>query len=456
MSKLSMFLLAAVGAVSAQAADVEQLIVRQQWPWSTDIKVEYRLSGVDTDRPVDLTLKAFNGETELALPDAAIDGDRYGITNPTGVLTIDPEAAFGEGRTAISDFKVQLSVKNSAANVTEVVYKIFDLLSGACTDVTRADFYNGKYGAYETEFSAVGKDFTTELDDVLIWTGVTNDIAYKTSKMVMRKIPAKGKGYTMLSGTDNAHSVSFTNDYFVSVFELTEGQWLTIATNNAKTASTTNPMRFTNERYRYQRPINGSFHAQMRGYLLWPKGGHEEINANSVLKAFRTRLGTDAIDLPTEALWEYAARAGVWDGNRLPSGKPVAGSSAADYKAICRYRFNAASQPYADGLSPQDCDPSDGTNIVGSYAPNAWGLYDVLGNVAEWCLDANSADVTPFTGPDPWGPPYDEAWGLGYSVSRVYRGGSYINSGFGLNQRGADLQTYTWSYIGFRLCLTVY
>lgn len=446
MSKLSMFLLAAVGAVSVQAADVEQLIVRQQWPWSTDIKVEYRLSGVDTDHPVDLQLKAFNGETELALPDAAIDGDRYGITNPTGVLTIDPEAAFGEGRTAISDFKVQLSVKNSAANVTEVVYKIFDLLSGACTDVTRADLYNGKYGAYETEFSAVGKDFTTELDDVLIWTGVTNDIAYKTSKMVMRKIPAKGKSYTMLPGTDNAHTVSFSNDYFVAVFELTEGQWLSIVTNTTVDGWATDSMYFTNELYRYSRPLNGSFNMQMRGYCLWPTGGHETVGNKYPLQRFRERLKTSsALDQPTEALWEYAARAGVWSA-KLPSGLDTG------LKDVARYRFNAASKPYADTLVDKNADTTDGTNEVGSYAPNAWGLYDVVGNVGEWCLDVYAADISDQTGVDPWGPPVNANQ---YNVKHVFRGGHYYTEPE-INTRASNIQGSTSSGAGFRLCLTVY
>ena len=455
MKKLNAFLVSVLAVTALNAAVIEQVIVRQQWPWSTDVKVEYRLSGLD--KPVDLKVQAYNGDTELPLPQSAIKGDLYGIARDVGTLVIDPVKAFGTEKIALSDFKVKLSVSDAPENSQEVVYKIFDLLSGACTDVTRADLHNQKYGAYETDFAKIGKDFSTELDDVLIWTGVTNDIAYKTTKMVMRKIPAKGKSYTMLPGTDNAHTVSFTNDYFVSVFELTEGQWLSIVTNTTVDGWAQDKMYFTNELYRYSRPMNGSFNMQMRGYCLWPNGGHETVGNKYPLMRFRERLKTSsALDLPTEALWEYAARAGVWEGGYLPSGKPEAGATKADYTEICRYRNNAKTEPYADGLSPKDCDPSDGTNIVGSYAPNAWGLYDVLGNVAEWCLDANSKDVTSFTGPDPWGPPYDPAWGAGSGVSRVNRGGSYISKPVSLNTRSADIQAYTWSYIGFRLCLTVY
>ena len=44
---------------------VERVIVRQQWPWSTDVKVEYSLSGVDAANPVDIKVRAFNGAEEL-------------------------------------------------------------------------------------------------------------------------------------------------------------------------------------------------------------------------------------------------------------------------------------------------------------------------------------------------------------------------------------------------------
>ena len=48
-----------IAAMFAQGASISDVIVRQQWPWSTDIKVEYKLSGVTA--PVDVTLEAFNG-----------------------------------------------------------------------------------------------------------------------------------------------------------------------------------------------------------------------------------------------------------------------------------------------------------------------------------------------------------------------------------------------------------
>lgn len=49
----------------ALSAQVDDVIVRQQWPWSTDVKVEYRLSGLEAGKSVDLSVKAYDGGVEL-------------------------------------------------------------------------------------------------------------------------------------------------------------------------------------------------------------------------------------------------------------------------------------------------------------------------------------------------------------------------------------------------------
>ena len=78
---------------TAQGAVIQQVIVRQQWPWSTDVKVEYKLAEVTA--PVDISVKAFNGETELPLPAEAVSGDLYGISESgIGQFIIDPVTCF--------------------------------------------------------------------------------------------------------------------------------------------------------------------------------------------------------------------------------------------------------------------------------------------------------------------------------------------------------------------------
>ena len=131
-------------ATAAQAASVEQVKVRQLWPWSTDIKVEYTLSGVTA--PVDVTLTAYDGARQLdsAALAAATTGERFAISsNGDHVLTIDPVKAFGTSQIAFADFKVRVDVAESSESMTEVLYKVIRISDGNCRDLTRADFLNG-------------------------------------------------------------------------------------------------------------------------------------------------------------------------------------------------------------------------------------------------------------------------------------------------------------------------
>ena len=108
MKKPVAMLLASTACICASAAVIDEVIVRQQWPWSTDVKVEYKLAEVTT--PVDISVKAFNGNVELPLPSDAMAGELYGITESgIGQFIIDPVKAFGNAKIAIADFRVELS-----------------------------------------------------------------------------------------------------------------------------------------------------------------------------------------------------------------------------------------------------------------------------------------------------------------------------------------------------------
>lgn len=77
--------------------------------------------------------------------------------------------------------------------------------------------------------------------------------------------------------------------------------------------------------------------------------------------------------LPTEAGWEYAARAG---------------NTGVDGKPIYEYPWgNDASHDKANYGGTEGKDQWDGTSPVGSFEPNGYGLYDMAGNVWEWCAD---------------------------------------------------------------------
>jgi formylglycine-generating enzyme required for sulfatase activity len=87
--------------------------------------------------------------------------------------------------------------------------------------------------------------------------------------------------------------------------------------------------------------------------------------------------------LPTRAQWEYACRAGSTSLFSF-------GDSDADLYRYGNYREKSFRKvtPYKDYITDLDHDDKyDLTAPVGSYEPNAWGIYDMHGNVSEWCLD---------------------------------------------------------------------
>jgi formylglycine-generating enzyme required for sulfatase activity len=108
----------------------------------------------------------------------------------------------------------------------------------------------------------------------------------------------------------------------------------------------------------------------------------------------RTKTGVDNFDLPTEAEWEYACRAGTTTYYNDGLGTPANTTSNAQMNVLGRYLYNGGAE-YADQTPESFAD-------VGSYIPNAWGIYDMHGNVYEWCLDWWSSSLA--GGVDPVGP----------------------------------------------------
>ena len=467
------FLFAAALSFLASGADelsIDRVIVRQQWPWSTDIKVEYEISGV-TD-PVDICVEAWNGSERIDSPhlNASMHGDIYNIKKG-GVksFTIDPVAAFGKSEAALSDFKVKLSTVKAADNMDEVLYKVYDLKTGEREDVTRAMLLNGEMGAVSRDYSALGEsfgappdEFSTPFEDVLIWTGVTNDVKYKTTHLVMRKIPAKNASYLMgtnacqslgkNSSNQAAHWVSFTNDYYMAVFEFTEGQFLTLVTNSQYSIKST--MNYTNATDRYYRPYYARIAADVAPHVIksggkgWPAEGHAIAEDDNILKILRSLTGDTGFDLPTEAVWEFTCRAGSTNDLYI-------GMNRTDelLNMLARWKNNNGNITNPD----YNCTAVEGgTAIVGSYAPNVWGLYDMYGNLSEYCLDRYIGDLSAFAGDDPWGPTSDEATKTYYY--RVLRGGDctvdYNYGQYSSYRTYGDISNNGKG--GVRLCLTVY
>ena len=214
------------------------------------------------------------------------------------------------------------------------------------------------------------------------------------------------------SNSQTPYRITLTQPFYCGKFEVTQGQWRAVTGKN--------PSKFAINGENY--PVEQVTHEECIAFL------------RELCRIEGVPIGT--YRLPTEAQWEYACRAGT--------NSPFYFEGGVD--SLYRYGNYRDISNTGDGSSAKDDRHDDGydkTAPVGTYPPNAYGLYDMHGNVWEVCQDCIAAypksDLT-----DPLGPPTGKC--------HVQRGGSW-GSGPGFCRSGDSFweEGRRESDLGFRI-----
>jgi uncharacterized protein (TIGR02996 family) len=208
------------------------------------------------------------------------------------------------------------------------------------------------------------------------------------------------------------HRVQITRGFYLGVYPVTQAEYEAVTGTNPSGYSTVaaGVDRVQDAR---QLPVET---------VSWPNAS---AFGEKLSELPEERSAGRAYRLPTEAEWEYACRAGT-----------------------------TSVFHYGDTLGPDQANIMGTglrrTTVVGTYRPNAWGLYDMHGNVWEWCQDLFEAG---YYANSPRGDPQGPATAAG----RVLRGGGWCNEANGCRsaQRYWGSHTDAYNFLGFRVALTV-
>ena len=216
------------------------------------------------------------------------------------------------------------------------------------------------------------------------------------------------------------HRVRISRPFYIGVYEVTQSEFQSVMGFNRSFYSNTGPMKNQLAEFDCSRfPVDGITWYQAVEFCLKLSQSEAEKSAGRVYR------------LPTEAEWEYACRAGK--SSTFSFGDELS-STQANFNG--KFPFGSVqARPFLNR-----------TTTVGSYQPNGFGLYDMHGNLNEWCMDRFGRDyyrVSPTT--DPKGPKIGTA--------RVIRGGDWYSDGRDCRSsfRYADIPDGTFYALGFRV-----
>jgi len=360
--KLEVFVsMIGVGLAAFADPSITEVTAVQRYPWNGKVDITYKVSGIESAAKQNgwlTTLKVTATDKQ--------SGTTYTATSLTG----DTSVADGT-HAVVWDMSAQgLTFKSTnvlfdvTCETKQALYCVVDLSGG-----TSAASYPVSYlsdvpsGGWKTE--------------------------HKTTKLVLRYI---APGSFKMNGS---YDVTLTKRYYIGVFEVTQKQYELITGSNPSTALRGD-----------ERPV-------------------DTVTWKTIKDGFITSLSTKSgltFDLPSEAQWEYACRAGTTT------------------------KYSCGNNPNSAYMNYYIYGVSGSAISVGTLLANAWELYDMHGNVKEWCRDWYG-DLKSATDPE----------GVTSGSCRVVRGGSSYTEASGCTSSSREGLEPTKAYYtnGFRCSRTI-
>lgn len=413
------FLSMIAAATTCSAAVVEQVCVRQMWPWHEKVRIDYTLAG-EIGELSDITVKVRDVTgNELKPLGSSFFGDLLEVLPGERVIWWNPAEAGIE----IGNKQLTFTLE---AEADPQRYCVIDI------SVTNE---------YKVTYHEKAPD------------GGWNTDEYKTTKIVFRHVkpgtfmmgtPADEAGRRTENGTGSEenhvrdmdrHKVTLTQDYWLGIFPLT-----------FKQASIVQESEFgkTGTYVAHQKDSSPAVKLSIKNML----GMKNKDDPNP------TPASWYAAPVPLEGSWLYKLNAGITEG-ALPQGTHLAIPTEAQWEYACRAGTSSA---YGNGTdSIEGIGPVIPNNKpmypVGGYAPNAWGFYDMHGCVWQWAIDSYSGYKS---GGNDLTDPYNPMTSVSYWPA--LRGGSYgVSSTPNRDNRSGSRYYKTYSvsdgYLGARIAI---
>ena len=365
-----------IGLVAFAAPTVTDVVAKQRFPWNGKVDITYNVTG----------------NIAAGLPEW--------MTPVISVSALD--------RTTGSNYVAQVSALSGDTGIEEGEHHVVWDLNAQNLQIKSEDMvFTVSYSNY-SRYCVI--DLSSGVSATSYPVTYLNDVPeggwtdeYKTTKLVLRLIEP---GSFKMKGS---YDVTLTKPYYMGVFEVTQKQYELVTGNK--------PSNWSGDTLSVEQVSWNTIRGDSSTHN-WPTV--KTVDSNSFVGRLQARTGLD-FDLPTEAQWEYACRAGTTTAYYW--GDSMDG-------AYAWYNGNSSSK----------------THPVGTKTPNAWGLYDMSGNVWEWCLDWYGSLSS---GEDPEG--------SSSGSDRVRRGGSWDGSADRCTSsvRGYDFSSGGSNIDGFRIVRTL-